>query len=348
MRVRVELPEQSDVEAHAAAHERDESPDHTPYGLHRLAAPDVEVSFRRPLRSERAAWVARKVRNRLDGFEPVAEVLGARERRGADVVLCMDERTGFPAALVPGGPPVVSGLAWVRRPEQYSRTQRAVVGKALHGMAGIVAQSPGLVTDLVEGWGIDPHRVHPVRVGIDTDFFAVRPWSEAIRMVAGVGDDQFRDHPLLVEAVSRLTDVRLEIGTTMPGVEIPPELGVVHRRRMEGSVRAMYGRSSVVALALHPTMRGSGSTVVLEAAASGRPVVATRTPATEALVDPSRGLLVEPGDPDALADAIGTLLADPGRSRAMGEAARDWVVSHHTSTSMADDIRGVLREVVRG
>ena len=350
--VRVELPEQSDVEAHGAAHDRDESPDHTPYGLHRLAAPDVEVSFRRPLRSERAAWVARKVRNRLDGFEPVAEVLGAWERRSADVVLCMDERTGFPAALVPGGPPVVSGLAWVRRPEDYSRAQRAVVGKALHGMAGIVAQSPGLITDLVQGWGIAPDRVHPVRVGIDTDFFAVRPWSEATRLVAGVGDDQFRDHPLLVEAVSRLasagSDVRLEIGTTMAGVEIPESLGVVHRRRMEGAVRDLYGRSSVVALALHPTMRGSGSTVVLEAAASGRPVVATRTPATEALVDPSRGVLVEPGDPDALARAIGALLDDPDRARAMGETARAWVVEHHTSTAMADDIRGVLREVVRG
>ncbi|MCD2186980.1 glycosyltransferase family 4 protein [Actinomycetospora soli] len=351
MRIRVELPEQSDVEAHTAANARGEIPDRTPYGLHHLAeVDDVDLEFRRPL-TGRAAWVARKVRNRLDGYEPVAELLGAPARRGADVVYCMDERTGFPAVAVPGGPPVVSGLVWVQGPETYSRAARPVVGTLLRRFAGIVTLGPGMYTDLVEGWGLDPARVHPCRLGIDTEFFAPRPWSEATPLVAGVGDDEARDHPLLVEAVRRLSArrrVRLEIGTTMDGVEIPADLGVVHRCRMEGAVRAMYGRSTVVALALHPTTRGSGSTVVLEAAASGRPVVATRTAAMEALVDPSRGILVEPEDPDALAEAIGALLDDPERARAMGEAARAWVIEHHSSAQMNDDIRDVLRGVVAG
>ena len=351
MRIRIELPEQSDVEAHAAAHARGEIPDRTPYGLHHLAdEPDVELEFRPPL-TGRAAWVARKVRNRLDGYEPVAELAGARSRRRADAVFCMDERTGFPAVAVPGGPPVVSGLVWVQGPETYSRAARPVVGSLLRRFAGIVTLGPGMYTDLVEGWGLDPARVHACRLGIDTEFFGVRPWSEATPLVAGVGDDEARDHPLLVEAVSRLASrrrVRLEIGTTMAGVEIPEAIGVVHRRRMEGAVREMYGRATVVALALRPTTRGSGSTVVLEAAASGRPVVATRTAAMEALVDPSRGVLVEPDDPDALADAIGALLDDPERARAMGEAARAWVTEHHSSAQMASDIRDVVRKVVAG
>lgn len=349
MRIRVQLPEQSDVDAHAAANARGDIPDRTPYGLHHLADDgDVELEFRAPV-TGRAAWVARKVRNRLDGYEVVPELLGARARRRADAVFCMDERTGFPAALLPGGPPVVSGLVWVEGPRTYPRAARRVVGTALRRLAGIVTLGPGMYTDLVEGWGLDPARVHPCRLGIDTAFFAPRPWSEATPLVAGVGDDEARDHPLLVEAVSRLASrrrVRLEIGTTMPGVEIPADLGEVHRRRMEGAVRAMYGRATVVALALRPTTRGSGSTVVLEAAASGRPVVATRTAAMEALVDPSRGILVEPEDPDALAAAIGELLDDPDRARAMGEAARAWVVEHHSSAQMAADFRDVVREVV--
>ncbi|MDL5159896.1 glycosyltransferase family 4 protein [Actinomycetospora termitidis] len=350
MRIRVELPEQSDVDAHTAANARGEVPDRTPYGLHHLGeADDVELEFRRPL-TGRTAWLARKVRNRLDGYEPVAELAGAVGRRRADVVFTMDERTGFPAALLPGGPPVVSGLVWVQGPERYPRAARPVVGKALDRLAGIVTLNPGLYDDLVHGWGLDPAKVHPCRFGIDTEFFGVRPWSEATPLVAGVGDDEDRDHPLLVEAVSRLAgrrEVRLEIGTTMAGVEIPEHLGVVHRRRMEGAVRAMYGRSSVVALALHPTTRGAGSTVVLEAAASGRPVVATRTAAMEALIDPSRGILVDPEDADALADAIGSLLDDPDRARAMGETARAWVTEHHSSAQMAADFRDVMRDVVR-
>lgn len=350
MHVRVDLPEESDVRAHASAHERGELPDRTPYGLHQLAVPGVDVTFRGPLRSTTAAWVAQKFRNRLDGYESIALLMAAASRRKFDAVLCMDERCGFPAALLPGGPPVVSGVTWLHSPEDYTPLQRRVVRRALGGLSAILAQSPGLRDDLIEEWRVDPSLVHRVRVGIDTEFFSVQPWKQGSRTVAGVGDDRLRDHPLLVDAVSQLAsrgvDARLEIGTTIPGVVISPGLGVVHRRRMEGEVREMYGRAAVVALALHPTRRGSGSTVVLEAAASARPVVATRTPAMEALIDPSRGLLVEPGDAGAMATAIKALLDDPDRARAMGEAARTWVCARHTSRHMADDIRTVLRRVV--
>lgn len=339
---------------HAAARARDEIPDATPYGLHHLADEDgVEVSFRRPLRSPVAAWMARKVRNRLDGYEAVAAGAGAmrRARRTADVVLCMDERAGFPGALLPGGPPVVSNLIWVGRPEEYDPAQRALVRRALHRMGGVIVQSQSLADDISEGWELTADHVHRVRVGIDPAFFSPQPWTEDTLTVASVGDDKFRDHRLLIEAVRRLgsrssgraSRVRLELGTTMPGIEVPAELGVTHHRRMEGSVRAMYRRAGVVALALGPTTRGSGSTVVLEAAASARPVVATRTPAMADLVEHGvRGLLVDPEDPDAMADGIGELLADPERAQRMGAVARQWLEQLRTSAHMAADIRRAL------
>lgn len=60
---------------------------------------------------------------------------------------------------------------------------------------------------------------------------------------------------------------------------------------------------------------------VLEAMAQGRPVVATAVGGTpEAVVDGETGLLVPPGDVDALADALRSLLADPARARRLGEA----------------------------
>ena len=261
----------------------------------------------------------------------------------------MDERTGLPAALVPGGPPVVSNLIWVGAPADLPRARAAVTRRALHRMAGVTAQSRPLAEDLVRDWGLDPARVHHVPVGIDTDFFPAQPWTDGSCTVASVGDDPFRDHPLLIDAVRRVrargVPVALELGTTMPSVEMEPDLGVLHRRRMEGAVRAMYARAAVVALALTPSRRGSGSTVVLEAAASGRPVVATRTPAMEDLVvHGERGLLVDPDDPDAFADALVELLADPERARTMGRAARRWVLEHRTNARQA----AALREVLRG
>lgn len=64
-------------------------------------------------------------------------------------------------------------------------------------------------------------------------------------------------------------------------------------------------------------------TVLIEAAAAGRAVVATRLSGTpEIVVDGRTGLLVPPSDPAALADAIATLLLDGARARDYGAAAR--------------------------
>lgn len=63
--------------------------------------------------------------------------------------------------------------------------------------------------------------------------------------------------------------------------------------------------------------------VVLESFAAGRPVVASRTGGLPELVrDGVDGLLVEPGDPAALAAALRRLLEAPAEAEAMGRRAR--------------------------
>ena len=63
---------------------------------------------------------------------------------------------------------------------------------------------------------------------------------------------------------------------------------------------------------------------VLEYMEAGLPVVATRVGGIPDLVqDRVTGLLVEPGDERALADALSELLQDPGRRVEMGHLARD-------------------------
>jgi glycosyltransferase involved in cell wall biosynthesis len=61
--------------------------------------------------------------------------------------------------------------------------------------------------------------------------------------------------------------------------------------------------------------------VVLEAMAHAKPVVATAVGGTPELVlDGETGILVPPGDGDALTNALDALLRDPVRARRMGEA----------------------------
>lgn len=62
---------------------------------------------------------------------------------------------------------------------------------------------------------------------------------------------------------------------------------------------------------------------LLEAAASGRPMIATDVAGCRDLVrDGENGLLVPARDPVALADAIARLVEDPDLRRRLGAAAR--------------------------
>jgi glycosyltransferase involved in cell wall biosynthesis len=67
-----------------------------------------------------------------------------------------------------------------------------------------------------------------------------------------------------------------------------------------------------------------GPLSVMEYMAAGRPVVATRVGGLPELVrDGETGVLVDPRDPDALADAAGSLLGDPALRERLGERGRE-------------------------
>src|SRR5262249_34746824 len=68
------------------------------------------------------------------------------------------------------------------------------------------------------------------------------------------------------------------------------------------------------------------SNALLEAMAVGLPLVATRIPGTEALVEDGRnGVLVPANDAQELAQAVITLLKDRGRAAALGASARAFI-----------------------
>ncbi|HEV2484294.1 MAG TPA: glycosyltransferase family 4 protein [Terracidiphilus sp.] len=78
-----------------------------------------------------------------------------------------------------------------------------------------------------------------------------------------------------------------------------------------------------------PTWREGFPNVVLEAAATGIPVVTTQsTGSRDSVVPEVTGLLIPPGYPEAISEAVLKLLRDPERRRRMGYAARAWVLEH--------------------
>ncbi len=352
-RVYVELPGTMDVADWRRRHAQGLVPDETPYGLHRLADERTTVAFRKPL-DGRLDEAARRGHGRLQGIELLPVLSHSRDqlRRSADVLLAMDERTGIPMAMHPGGAATVTGVAWLEDPDDFPRWYRGMARTALRRSDAVFTQCPAMAAPLIDGFGVDPRRLHVVRLGIDTDFFAHQPMPPASPpTVFSVGDDRMRDHPTLVAAVRRAREqlplLRLELATRLP-VDVTADMGVVHRRRMDEKVRACYARAIAVAVALKPTRQGSGLTVILEAMASGRPIIVTANPGLDRYVEHGvTGILVPQGDPEAMARAIIEVAADPQLAARMGAAARARAEAEFTTAHMAADLRRVIRKVLQ-
>jgi glycosyltransferase involved in cell wall biosynthesis len=90
------------------------------------------------------------------------------------------------------------------------------------------------------------------------------------------------------------------------------------------------------------------SNVVLEAMASGLPVVGTRTGGLqEQIEDGTTGVLVAPGDSEALAIAILALVRDQKRRAAMGSAGRVRAVGRYSVDSVVDAYEELYARLVQ-
>lgn len=125
-----------------------------------------------------------------------------------------------------------------------------------------------------------------------------------------------------------------------PGV-IPFVQGWPHE-----AVMSAWGRSTV---ALAPSIWPDPCpTVAMEAMSMGRPVIASRIGGLSDIVaDGESGILVPPGDVEALRAAIQHLLADSHRRNRMGIAARQRVVQFQAQT-IVPRIEQVYRELLAG
>ncbi len=87
--------------------------------------------------------------------------------------------------------------------------------------------------------------------------------------------------------------------------------------------------------------------VVVEAMATGKPVIATRHGGpTELVLDGVTGWLVPPRDPHALARAMERVIDDPARARVMGEEGRRRAVELYDAGNYVNRIQGIYDEIL--
>lgn len=173
---------------------------------------------------------------------------------------------------------------------------------------------------------------------------------------------------LVVGAVARLTrpkgiDVLIEaLGSLQPEVgcvvvgdgperpaleQLAARCGVRDRLTITGWVdrpRDYLAGFDVVAV---PSRFEGLPLTILEAMLAERPVVAFDVGSVdEAVVNGVTGVLVPPGDPDALGTAIRTLLDDPELRAQMGTRARERALGHFSSRAMARSYERLYRRLL--
>jgi len=112
-----------------------------------------------------------------------------------------------------------------------------------------------------------------------------------------------------------------------------------------GELSQYYQESNIF---VFPSRHEGMPNAVLEAMASGLPIIATEIAGNEELIIPGKtGLLVPSEDPGLLAQALTDLLTDPTQRMQMGLAARKRVETHYTWDSVARQYLSIIGKITR-
>lgn len=202
-----------------------------------------------------------------------------------------------------------------------------------------------------------------VVVNMGADLARYRPATSSEQMKVATGSllsvgriDPVKGQYLLIDAIASIirrgSECRLRIVGEGPGLDdlraYIDGQGVSGAVTLLGAVGqdelpALYRSADVFCLA---SFTEALPVVLMEAMASGLPVVATAVGAVSELVKHGEsGLIVRPGRADLLASAIEGLLRDPALRAEMGEVGRKVVVESYDSTACGRIAAEVLRSV---
>jgi glycosyltransferase involved in cell wall biosynthesis len=182
-------------------------------------------------------------------------------------------------------------------------------------------------------------RIHVIPSGVTVGPARTRPAREPVVAATTANLEYWKGVDVLLEACAQLRHpLRLEIfgdGSERPGLEArAAALGL--DATFHGFVDDLQERLGDVDLFVLPSRAENFPIAILEAMASGLPVVSTSVGGVPELVaDGDTGLLVEPDDPAALAAAIDRLAADAELRRAFGEAGAHRAREEFSATQTA-------------
>ena len=269
---------------------------------------------------------------------------------GAALRLAFPDKKGAPLAIdsvmgLGSGFSVASFAARLRRPSLGIALRFAGRDRGL-----IIVQNPE-DRDALTARGIAPQQIAIIRgSGVDCEHFQPQPDPVGTTVTVALVSRMLKDKGVFdtAAAIRLLRKRGHAVELLLAGPTDPDNRGSLTAEALTSlaedpgiewlgpvaDVRTVWRRA---AIALLPSRYGEGvPKALLEAAACGRPMVASDAPGCREVVRPGEtGVLVRPGDIGGLAAAIAALAADPPRRSAMGRAARTLVEREFTEAIVA-------------
>ena len=259
---------------------------------------------------------------------------------------------GVPAARMAGVPVVIASQRDLGnlRPPLQQRLQRAMLSLATH----VLVNSRAIADRLAGSRAARSGHLSVIHNGVDLSRFGPPPAS--VRREPGITVTvlaNLRPEKGILQIVEAAAAVRQASPETRVDIwgEGPlrgeaeariRSLGLSECVRLRGSTRTpedVLRRSDIFVL---PSLSEASSNVLLEAMATGLPVVATRIGGTPALVGDA-AVLVPPGDPAALAAALLDLAGNPALATRLGAAARSRALAEFGMDRMLERVDTLYR-----
>jgi glycosyltransferase involved in cell wall biosynthesis len=295
------------------------------------------------------------------GLESHVRVMAWLRRQRPDAIL-VHSGGYLPAALLARiGSHGRSDVILVEHQSWPLRTRR----HKLTTLIALLTRSPIVV--LTEAYASSLRAAHPrlsrrslitvIPNGIDLDRFSPCPKEPASDRPAIIGMQSrmvpIKDHPTLLSATAKLLEngaaVRLLLagdGPSRPLLEsFVRELGIGAAVSFVG----VLGEAEVAEFLkgldvyVHASLGEAMSTALLQAFATGVPVIASDVAGIREMVDGADvAVLVPPQDPDALVGAIARLLSDPGERSALASRGRSFVTARYSNVRMWRAYEGLI------
>lgn len=202
--------------------------------------------------------------------------------------------------------------------------------------------------------GISRERLVFVPFGVDVHFFQPTEASREEDVIISVGRDAGRDYATLFKAAERTTHSFIVVAghkNIPPDMPVPANVSVLHNRSL-AEIRDLYTRARLVVVASKDASMSDGSdcsgqTVILDALAAGKTVIATRRPWIVDYFVPNQDLVVvEPNDPEDLARVIGSLWNDTEKRKRLAASGHGKVVAHYTTKTFAEALCRLMDSLI--